>query len=410
LMTDGFGTVFFSSVFTETNMDPQIVSPPFTKQSTLDTIGALFASKQRVLLDKLLCDGGTGHIDLYLKMIDEQTIMASQYPSAITASDRKRIEDNLQIIASYANIYNRPFNVYRIPHPTSDDGSYSRITCPQMNEDARTFVNGVTVNKTFIFPSYSTSTSGNNAQLDSVKKIYNQIMPGYKLVDIDSRVLSVGGGELHCVTMQIPAENPVVFWHPGIHGYQPVFTNKFHILAKISNRSGIASAKCMWRIKGTTTYNALTLRDSGDFFMGDLVINGLTSADEVEYYLTATTNNGKTATKPITAPEGNFNVHFAQRTGADELLVQTKNYLFGAYPNPANELVNIIFYAEEKGTSSIQITDITGKTVKEIVQNNTSTGLNEVNINVSELNSGVYFYTYLLNGKHIATRKFVVNK
>ncbi|TAE90150.1 MAG: T9SS C-terminal target domain-containing protein [Bacteroidetes bacterium] len=410
LMTDGFGTVFFSSVFTETNTDGSIVSPPFTRQATLDSIGALFASKQKVLLDKLLCDGGTGHIDLYLKMIDEQTIMAAQYPSVITASDRQRVEDNIRLIATWSNIYNRPFNVYRVPHPTSDDGTYTNTTCPQMNEDARTFVNGVTVNKTFIFPSYSNSTSGNTQQLDSVKNLYRKIMPGYKLVDIDSRALSVLGGELHCITMQIPAENPVVFWHPGVHGFRSEFTNKFHILAKIVNRSGIASAKCMWRIKGTTTYNTLDLRDSLDFFMGDLVINGLTSADEVEYYLTATTNNGKTATKPITAPEGNFNIHFAMRTGADEQLIQNKNYLFGAYPNPANEVVNILFYAENAGNSMITVTDITGKVVKQIEQKNTTTGLNELKLNVAELNTGIYFYTYVLNGNHIATRKFVVSK
>jgi hypothetical protein len=37
-------------------------------------------------------------------------------------------------------------------------------------------------------------------------------------------------------------------------------------------------------------------------------------------------------------------------------------------------------------------------------------GLNEVVVNLSELNDGIYFYTYTLDGNIIGTRKFVVSK
>lgn len=410
LMADGFGSVFFSDVFKSVNTDATIVNPVFTSQEMLDTITAIFGSKQNIQLKTLLCDGGTGHIDLYLKMIDEQTIMASKYPDVITAGDKKIIEDNLQLLASFKSTYDRPFRVYRIPHPTDDAGTYSRKSCSQIDADARTFVNGITVNKTFIYPSYSDASSGNKAQTNEVTNLFKQIMPGYKVVDIDSRVISPLGGEIHCITMQIPADNPVLFWHPSVDGYKTNFTNQFHIVARITNRSGIAQATCFWRIKGNANFSSFNLTDSAGYFIGDIVANGLTANDELEYYLSATTNNGKTVTKPITAPDGFYSVYFAPRTALAEFEVTTKDYLFNAYPNPASASVTIPFYALSEGNVEIAVTDITGKLVKQINKNRVQNGLHEAVISLDDLNNGVYFYTYRLNNQVVGTRKFVVAK
>ncbi len=408
LMTDGFGTVFFSSVFDSANTDVEIVNPPFTTASMLDTISALFGSKQNVMLQHLLCDGGTGHIDLYLKMVDEQTIIAAQYPQVITASDRQTIEDNMQYIASFNSTYNRPFRVFRVPHPTSNNGTYNRVNCTQMNDDARTFINGLTVNKTFIFPSYSNATSGNTTQTAEVKNLYSKIFPGYNIVDIDSRLLSILGGELHCVTMQVPAENPVLFWHPSVDGLYSSVQSNFNIIAKITNKSGIQKASCFWRKKGTTQYNEVVLTDSSGYFIGKINAGSLTQSDEIEYYLSATTNNGKTAFKPIGAPEGNYQIYFTPRTGFDEYKVETKNYLFAAYPVPASDKLTIPFFAEQVGEAQMVITDLTGKEVKRIKHSQVAYGMNEAHVNTADIESGIYFYSYFLNGSIIATRKFIV--
>ncbi|MES2691724.1 MAG: agmatine deiminase family protein [Bacteroidota bacterium] len=410
LMADGFGGIFFSDVITTVNNDIDYRSPVWTKQQTLDSTTALFAGKQLFNLKTLLCDGGTGHIDLYVKMIDEQTIMASQYPDEITAVDKQRIEDNLQLIASKKSTYNRPFRIYRIPHPTDDNGKHTNKTCPQINEDARTFVNGLSINDTYIMPSYSDKQSGNVAQTEEAKTLMRKIMPGYKVVDIDSRLLSVLGGEIHCITMQVPAENPVLFWHPSVDGYYPEIKNAFHIIAKITNRSGIATARCMWRVKGQAGFQAIDLADSSGYFKGDIQAGNLTATDEIEYYITATTNNGKTATKPLNVANGGYyNIHFMMRSGVDDHLVQAKNYLFNAYPNPASTKVFIPFYSERQAKALITITDITGKQVKTL-ETLANTGLNEAEVNTDDLNNGIYFYTYTTDGNVIATRKFTVHK
>jgi agmatine/peptidylarginine deiminase len=410
LMADGFGRTFYSDVVTSVNTDPTLVSPVFTKQEVKDKMTIMFGSNQNIELPTLNCDGGTGHIDLYLKMIDEQTLIISKYPDEITAVDKQIIENNTQLLASINSTYNRPFRVYRIPHPTDDNGNHSRKTCTQINADARTFVNGLTINNTYIMPSYSDEFDGNKVQTEQAVNLFKRIMPGYKVVDIDSRLLSELGGELHCITMQIPAENPVLFWHPSVDGYYPNITNSFHIMAKITNKSGVASAVCNWRLKGAATFNTINLTDSSGYFIGDIIANGITSADEIEYYLSATTNNGKTAVKPITAPDGFYSIFFTQRTALEEYEVTTKDYLFNAYPNPASTQIKIPFYAKQGKIANLKIVDITGKIIKEMVSANLQNGLNEVIVDLHDLNNGIYFYTYTLDGNVIATRKLIVSK
>jgi agmatine/peptidylarginine deiminase len=406
-MPDGFEKNFYSSTVTNVNTSSFTHTPAWTAAQVRDTMKNIFNTTQPVELDELLCDGGTGHIDLYVKMIDEQTLMVAQYPNQIKASDKQRIEDNLQYIKTFNSTYNRPFRVYRIPHPTDDNGNYSDTTCDQLNADARTFVNGLTINRTFIFPSYSDDIDGNQQQTEQAKKIFERIMHGYKVVPIDSRSMSPYGGELHCITMQVPAENPVLFWHPSVDGFQSLRSN-YHIVARITNQSGIQSATCRWRIRNKTNWTNVNLTDSSGYFIGDITPGTLTQDDVIEYYLSATTNNGKTAVKPITAPEGYYMIHFTENiTSAEELEVKAKDHLFNAYPNPASGFVNIHFSALASASATIRVMDIAGKLVyaRDVISHQ---GLNKVSIDISSWKPGVYFYQYELDGNPVAVKKFVV--
>lgn len=407
LMTDGFGRTFFSTVITNTNSSAWAHNPAWTKAQTLDTMQNLFAIDSIAELGELFCDGGTGHIDLYTKMIDEQTILVVKYPDVITSGDKQRIEDAYQYMTTMVSPYNRPYRIYRVEHPTDDNGQYTRRTCNQMTQDARTFVNGLTVNKTFIYPSYSNDTSGNKQQTDRMTEFFKSIMPGYKVVDIDSRALSVAGGEIHCITMQIPAENPVHFWHPSVDGLQPL-QSTYRILAQITNRSGISTAVCKWRIKGSANWQTLSLTDSSNYFVAYLQPATISVDDIIEYYLEAQTNNGKTAVKPITAPEGFYRIYFkTPPTSLNDVEVKPKDYLFGASPNPASNEVIINFYALESNMAEITIYDITGKKCF-TEKRNARNGLNSISINVADWESGMYFYSYQLNGQLISTRKLIV--
>ena len=409
LMEDGFDALVFSDVITSFNGSVFAHNPPWAASATLDTLKKIFNTPQLIEVPKLHCDGGTGHIDLYLKFIDEQTIVASQYPSVVTALDKTIIEDNVQYLTTLKSTYNRPFKIYRIPHPTGDNGTYTALSCSQINNDARTFVNGLTVNKTYIMPSYSDETTGNKAQTLEAVALFQKLMPGYKIVPVDSRIISPLGGEIHCITMQIPAENPITFWHPSIEGVQSIRMS-YHILAKITNKSGISSAVCNWRLKGSVVWNTLQLTDSSGYFIGDIVNTGFSMNDKVEYYLTAASNNGKTMSKPYSAPDWHYTFEFQYTPSDQDFLVEEKDYLFNPYPNPAGSVFNQPFYIKNEGSVTIEVVDVTGNLVLKVDKGDLITGLYSEKFTTDYLSQGIYFTTLYINGERINTRMLAVMK
>lgn len=72
------------------------------------------------------------------------------------------------------------------------------------------------------------------------------------------------------------------------------------------------------------------------------------------------------------------------------------------YPNPATDFINIEYNALEDG--KISLFDITGKKITEQVLK----ASNKISqLEISQLNSGIYFYTVVSNNKTIATKKIV---
>ncbi|MBC7383719.1 MAG: agmatine deiminase family protein [Bacteroidia bacterium] len=406
LMGDGYGRLFFSDRIVDNNIGT-VHSPSWTKQETLSTLTNLFNTPDRSNLVSLRCDGGTGHIDLYLKLIDEQTIIASQYPKEITAVDKQIIEDNVQLLTALKSTYNRPYRIVRIEHPTNDIGKHTNLTCTQIDADARNFINGLTVNNSFIFPSYYDGNTGNAAQHQRIMALYKRIMPGYNIVPIDSRDMSPLGGAIHCITMQIPAENPVRIWHPSVDGLVPALP-KYHILMKAANKSGIQSASCYWRKNANSTWTNFSLTDSAGYWTGEITNANLTGSDSVEYYLTATSNNGKTVTKPITATKGGYYTMRTQYLSSLNDFVISSDHLFNAYPNPATQKVTISFKLIQSNYTEMQLIDLNGKLVFSKNFGILTEGLHETQINTSELAAGMYLYRLLINNKPMMSKRLVI--
>jgi agmatine deiminase len=402
LMTDGYGRMFFSSIIRAENQS--ILK--WTSTTTFNTMKSIFATPDLQELPTLTCDGGTGHIDLFTRFIDEETLMVSKLPNEVTASDKQKIEDSYQKMAGLKSTYNRPYTIYRIPHPTNDNGKHDSVTCSQLNNDARNFINGISVNNSFIFPSYSDEFGGNQKQTDSIIELYQSIMPGYKIIPIDCREMSPLGGAIHCITMQIPADNPIRIWHPKIQ-VNKVFQNNFNIIAKCENNSGIKQASCIFR-KNNEAWQTLSLTDSAGYHIGVLKVNGLTNTDFVEYYISAEANNGKKVVKPATAnnaARGYYRIQFEYGTSTNDVLITAKNYLFAAYPNPAMNELHVPYQLLEKGNISIKLIDVTGKVLLE--QNvNAIAGQQENLFDISNFSNGLYFYSLSINGNKINTRKF----
>ncbi len=85
-----------------------------------------------------------------------------------------------------------------------------------------------------------------------------------------------------------------------------------------------------------------------------------------------------------------------------------KNYLSKAYPNPASDVAN--FYVNvEKSSKKAQLKffNMLGAQVKEVDVNNAK---NSVKVNVTDLKSGIYFYSLWVDGKSASTGKLMVSR
>jgi DNA/RNA endonuclease YhcR with UshA esterase domain len=92
-------------------------------------------------------------------------------------------------------------------------------------------------------------------------------------------------------------------------------------------------------------------------------------------------------------------ISLSTSTGMNEIEKNKVN----VYPNPANNVLN---FELNISTATVQLFDITGKTLKSINTNN-----NNFSVSLSDFNNGIYFYSIMdAEGKKIATNRFVVAK
>ncbi len=84
------------------------------------------------------------------------------------------------------------------------------------------------------------------------------------------------------------------------------------------------------------------------------------------------------------------------------------NVFSNAYPNPANSTISFDYNMPfDVNSASIAIYNMMGQ---EVVKQNLNIGDSRVNINVSDLNEGVYFYSLIVNNETVKTNKFVVSR
>ncbi len=400
-LTDGFGNTFHSDVIEAANMVNTPKHSAWTLQQVRDSISHFYASPNVTSNKSLQCDGGTGHNDMYMKLLDENSFAIMEYPTTVTAVDRTIIDSAISKVSRMKNVYGKPYRIFKVPMPTRDNGS-TPISCGQINQDARTYVNGTWVNKTYLMPIYSNSTDGNQAGDQAAINLLKQIAPGYKIVPLDARGLTIGGGAIHCVTMQIPAENPIHFWHPPVIDWQ-VKRSSYHLISKIENKSGIASATCKWRMKGTTTWNSVNMTDSSGHHIADIA-GTFNHGDAIEYYITATTNNGKTAVKPITAPDGFYTFMIDWPTSATTLNPD-RNFLLNPLPNPNSGSFTIPASFDKEMQVTAVITDVMGKKIAERNFGKMESGIHKLDFNLGDAANGLYYIQVFADGLPVGTKR-----
>ena len=147
---------------------------------------------------------------------------------------------------------------------------------------------------------------------------------------------------------------------------------------------------------------------SGDTAIG--YIPAQVDSTEIFYYISATSNSGRTVTKPLVAPDGFYNfvvensvTNFAENTQPEEF------YLSQNYPNPFNPSTRIQYSVNSTQKIVLKVFDLLGGEVATLVNEQKPAGKYEVEFIGSNLPSGVYFYK-LQAGSFVETEKMVLIK
>lgn len=96
-------------------------------------------------------------------------------------------------------------------------------------------------------------------------------------------------------------------------------------------------------------------------------------------------------------------------TGVEELSLQDQGYVLEQNaPNPAEGMTIVRFEIPELSTLSLNVYDITGKEVQQVIGNERyAAGLHSISINTNLLEAGVYFYTLEINDQQL-TKEMIV--
>lgn len=384
-MSDGMGTAFSSKLILNENSPTGGYNQNLTEADIDSLTKKYLGIKRYIKFDNLPYDG-IHHIDMHMKLLDEETILVGQYP--VGTADGPQIEANLQyLLANHNSIFGTPYKVIRMPMPPTTTGSYPP------NGDYLTYTNGVFVNKTFIYPTYYT-------QYDTVaQRIYEQALPGYNVIGINCNSTIPSSGAIHCITHCIASKDPLLIVHQAVRDTtisnfaQPYI----EIKAYIKHRSGIQKAMMFYKNLNMTNYDSIVMQavpGQADYYSANLpyiipVIKGIYLP--YEYYIKAISNTGKIQQRPITAPNGSFKFTINTPGKVDDISNNKAITLGNIYPNPASAITCIPFECKKELNASIELLDVIGKKIHTIYEGNIPVGNKNFFINASNYSKGVYF-------------------
>ncbi len=432
ILVDGLGSLFTSSAVYALNADRyglyyltpnnqlgQQTKTPLTKQQVNDSLTHLMNLDRCVVLPELLYDGGTGHIDLYADMVDEATFVSTKHPDVMAnLSDPIKVEQNMDSLTRMfsSTPFGQKYYNTRIPLPAKNNGAWYTSQQEYNGSYTRSFSNHTFVNGAIMQPVFYNSTSGdvagNTAAIEKMKQTY----PGYDFVEIDVREFDGFGGAIHCITKQVPAENPVRIYHYPVRWLNTTNnpSNGVWLTALAQNKSGIESTKLYYRTKGQSEWNEKNMNIyDGNIYDAVLPINPTLEADTIEYYISATSNNGKTINKPITAPKGFYTFVYGTQVQGNgdyigiDCMEDIKTIELGEFfPNPAQNSTKIEIPQGAKSEIPVKVINLKGQV---LATSAIHKGQSSFEINTSSMRSGNYWVIFGEN-TNVSIKKIVVVK
>jgi len=294
-------------------------NPQYTPDELKNIFIQHFNLQDFVFLETLDNSGGGiwKHVDMFMKIIDFETILVSDYPDYLP--DYDVVEQNVELLSSLNSHFGKPYEIVRIPAPPKADGTYATT----WDDEMRTYTNSLTINNTVIVPSYGLPEYDLQAY-----DIYREIMPGYKIIMVDAQMLTILGGAIHCITREVPTEEFMRVIHKKVTGSQD-YNQDYYLYCLTESNVPIDSLWLHYKINNGD-YQRVPVYIVCPQYTG--IIEGLLPGDTVSYYFEAENANYST-TYPLSAPAGNFTFWF-NPVGNNELISIDKKLLIS--PQPSN--------------------------------------------------------------------------
>jgi agmatine deiminase len=174
-----------------------------------------------------------GHVDEFCRFVSPDTILLAEVSEQeakidpIACENRRRLEENCQILKNSVDQGGRPFRIIRIPMPVimydtmePGDAIYDYIS-KLSYQDGSVFPKG---RKVHVIPaaSYLNFLISNDVVIaqkywkpglpekvrqkdEEAHRILQEAFPGRKIVQVDAMPVNLGGGGIHCITSHEPS-------------------------------------------------------------------------------------------------------------------------------------------------------------------------------------------------------------
>lgn len=186
LILDGRKT----AIMTDVVFDPKQGGDPNLSEEQLRRYMKDYFSCDQVYIVPDMENDGTGHIDMFCKLLDDRNIIVGEYETPMDGYGNNYyiLNDIAKKLSQMKNSNGENFIVHRIPMPTYKWGvSY-------------THTNSLIVNNTILVPIYGRGTD------ERALNVYRKLMPNHRVVGLDCNEIIGANGAIHCITKLVMAK------------------------------------------------------------------------------------------------------------------------------------------------------------------------------------------------------------
>jgi agmatine/peptidylarginine deiminase len=392
---DGHGTGFSTDLVWDEN-------PGLTHAEIAQTMEDYLGITNYLVLPDI-SSTGIHHIDCWMKLLDEETIMVKEV--APTHSHYDDLEANVATLETLTNCYGRPYNIVRV-YCGSIGGS-----------GVAAYTNSMILNNKVFVPLFGISTDA------AAIATYEAAMPGYEVFGYTGSWYS--DDAIHCRTMEIPDRYMLVVDTNPLQDRE-FNTGDYGATAFIDDRSeaGLVTDSLLvyWRLEGAPGFDAVVMSATAypDSYYAAIPMQA--DSVDIEYYVFAKDNSGRRSTRPPIAPDAWYTFN----TGVDTVsgVVDGRDRAASAglvlaqnSPNPFRSATEIRYELPVACHVRLDIYNVLGKHVATLVDEYQAAGakavrwdtLREGAQTTPNIPGGLYFYT-LRAGDHIQTCKMLLLK